>query len=167
MSFTLNLDGKPVRIEILRRHPKLVLWIDGQEHVVGRDAGSESGMQVLDIDGRSVRFARAGTDDRCMIRLAGQTFELTLPDANALGRGADDHGGEVRAPMPGTIVSIHKSAGEIVNRGDALLTIESMKLQMALSAPRDGVVAEILHQEGGRFDKDDIIARLVDENRKG
>jgi biotin carboxyl carrier protein len=69
--------------------------------------------------------------------------------------------------MPGTVVSIHKSAGNIISRGDALLTIESMKLQMALSAPRDGVVAEILRQEGERFDKDDIVARLVDKNRNG
>jgi len=167
MSFTLNLDGEQVRIEIRKRHPKLVLWIDGQEHVVGPDAGSVSGTQLLDIDGRAVRFTRAGTDDRCMIRLAGRTFELTLPDASALGRAADDHGSEVRAPMPGTVVSIHKSAGNIISRGDALLTIESMKLQMALSAPRDGVVAEILRQEGERFDKDDIVARLVDKNRNG
>ena len=83
MSFTLNLDGEQVRIEIRKRHPKLVLWIDGQEHVVGPDAGSVSGTQLLDIDGRAVRFTRAGTDDRCMIRLAGRTFELTLPDASS------------------------------------------------------------------------------------
>jgi len=167
MSFTLTLDGKPVLIKILRRHPKLVLEIDGREHVVDPDAESESHAQVLDIDGRVVRFTRAGADDRCMVRLAGRTFVITVPDASALGGSADDQGSEVRAPMPGTVVSIHKSAGHAVKRGDALLTIESMKLQMVLNAGRDGIVGELLRREGERFDKDDILARLADENREG
>ena len=66
----------------------------------------------------------------------------------------------VRAPMPGAIVSVHKAAGDQVTRGETLVTIESMKLQMALPAPRDGVIADVLRGAGETFDKDEIVARL-------
>jgi biotin carboxyl carrier protein len=35
-----------------------------------------------------------------------------------------------------------------------------MKLQMALNAPRDGVIAELTRQEGETFEKDEVIVRL-------
>jgi biotin carboxyl carrier protein len=64
--------------------------------------------------------------------------------------------------MPGAVVSVDKAAGEPVKRGETIVTIESMKLQTALVAPRDGVVAEILRKEGETFEKDEVIVRLVE-----
>jgi biotin carboxyl carrier protein len=66
----------------------------------------------------------------------------------------------VRAPMPGVVVSVQKTIGAAVRRGETILTIESMKLQMALNAPRDGVIAELPVREGDVFDKDAVLARL-------
>lgn len=62
--------------------------------------------------------------------------------------------------MPGAVLWVHKTAGAKVARGEAIVTIESMKLQMALTAPRDGVVAELMRAEGETFEKDEVIARL-------
>ena len=75
--------------------------------------------------------------------MAGRTFEATSlrsratrPKATA-GRRSDS----VRAPMPGSVVEVHKRPGDGVARGETLVTIESMKLQIALVAPRDGASA--------------------------
>jgi biotin carboxyl carrier protein len=62
--------------------------------------------------------------------------------------------------MPGAPVSLHKAVSDHVMRGETIVTIESMKLQTALPAPRDGVFATILYAEGDVFDKDEIIVRL-------
>jgi biotin carboxyl carrier protein len=47
-----------------------------------------------------------------------------------------------------------------VARGETLVTIESMKLQMTLLAPRDGRLAGVRRGVGETFDKDEIVAEL-------
>jgi biotin carboxyl carrier protein len=58
------------------------------------------------------------------------------------------------------VVSVHKAVGDSVARGETIVTIESMKLQTALIAPRDGVIAELYRKEGESFEKDEMIVRL-------
>ena len=147
MAFKLWLNGAVHEVEIIARRPHLVVAIDGREHEVS-------------ATGLPVHFARAHIGDRQIVRLGGATFEARLIDprsqADQSGAGRD----HVRAPMPGAIVAVHRPAGAAVKRGEAIVTIESMKLQMALNAPRDGVVAELMRQEGETFEKDEVIARL-------
>ena len=56
--------------------------------------------------------------------------------------------GAVTAPMPGVILSVEVKPGDTVARGQALLTLEAMKMKNTLRAPRDGVVAAVLAQPG-------------------
>lgn len=53
----------------------------------------------------------------------------------------------VRAPMPGRIVRVNVAQGDTVQRGQALLVLESMKMENTIAAPRDGVVSQ-LHVAG-------------------
>jgi 3-methylcrotonyl-CoA carboxylase alpha subunit len=53
--------------------------------------------------------------------------------------------------MPGVVVSVAVKPGETVEKGQALLVIESMKLETSLCAPRDGVVAEVPFAAGDSF----------------
>lgn len=50
---------------------------------------------------------------------------------------------EVRAPMPGNIVSIAVQPGDKVARGEQLCVLEAMKMKSLIRSPRDGVIAEI------------------------
>jgi biotin carboxyl carrier protein len=160
MGFQLTLDGRAYEIEIVRRRPHLAVRIDGREHeVLLTDDGGE-GRQTIDIAGIVVPLARAHVGPRQIVRLEGRTFEAELVDPRSAATGASPGQDAVKAPMPGAIVAVHKATGDPVKRGEAVVTIESMKLQMALPALRDGVIAELLYAEGGTFEKDEIIARL-------
>jgi len=50
----------------------------------------------------------------------------------------------IKAPLPGVVVAIKVKEGDQVKQGDALLILESMKMENAITAPRSGVVKRIL-----------------------
>jgi len=68
---------------------------------------------------------------------------------------------QVGAPMPGMIASIAVSVGHKVKEGDALLTLEAMKMFTTVTAPTSGTVQEILVAVGGTVESKDLMIRLV------
>ncbi|MCG2591187.1 ATP-grasp domain-containing protein [Ramlibacter sp. XY19] len=74
--------------------------------------------------------------------VADASFEP--PEADGAGGGAS----EVRAPFNGKVIAVQAGAGSSVKKGETLLVIESMKLEHALAAPRDGVVQSVHVQPG-------------------
>ena len=73
---------------------------------------------------------------------------------DALGGPAEDesalapgHEG-VDAPVPGNVWQVRTSIGDRVHAGQAVVVLESMKMEMEVTAPCDGIVAEILCQQG-------------------
>lgn len=159
MALKLVLDGNLHEIDIVRRRPHLVVRIDGREHEVSVIGSYGDGRQTIEIAGTGVHFARAHAGDRQFLRLDGRSFEAKLLDPRSEEGGGSGQDG-VKAPMPGVVISLHKAVGDRVLRGETIVTIESMKLQTALPAPRDGVIAAILHVAGEVFDKDEVIVRL-------
>ncbi len=116
----------------------------------------------LQIDGRTVPLVVAVDGDVVHVHMQGAAYRLCYSDAltrlSLEGQGAADD--SVPAPMPGTVVAVHVAAGASVRRGEALLVIESMKLETTIGAPRDGVV-KTLHVELGRsFERDAPLVTL-------
>ncbi len=90
--------------------------------------------------------------DRLTVILDGTNHELVLVDplASAL---ADTAGGDrLMAPMPGRVVDVLVRPGDTVARGDVLLVLEAMKVQMRLAAPRAGVVDAVRAAPGDLVD---------------
>ena len=58
-------------------------------------------------------------------------------------------GGEtVKAPLPGTVLTIKTQVGAAVNAGDVLLILEAMKMENEIVAPVAGTVAQIIVAQG-------------------
>ncbi len=161
MPFKLAIDGKPHSLTILARRPQLVVAVDGRRHVVETVDAAGDGRRALTIDGAETGFVRAETVEGALLRIDGRTIEVRRLDAATEASAAGSGAHLVRAPMPGIVISIHKTAGDSVRRGETVITIESMKLQMKLDAPRDGEIAEIGIREGEGFEKDAVLARLA------
>ncbi len=62
---------------------------------------------------------------------------LLPPHAEAIG------GGRVMAPIPGRVTAVLVAAGDGVARGQALVVLEAMKMELTLSAAADGVVDDV------------------------
>jgi len=64
------------------------------------------------------------------------------------------------APMPGKIVDIFLSDGDLVNEGEPILTLEAMKMQNEITANCNGVIRKIRVQTGQSVMKDELLVEI-------
>jgi 3-methylcrotonyl-CoA carboxylase alpha subunit len=110
---------------------------------------------------------RAGALAR--LRLHGQTivFEdglaFAFSDEAAVADAAHAAGdNQIRSPMPGKIVQAPVAEGETVTKGQVLVVLEAMKMEHALTAPADGVLAELKVKLGDQVSEGVVLARLAE-----
>jgi pyruvate carboxylase len=95
--------------------------------------------------------------------LNGQPRSVRVPDRSKVAKrpprrkAVADHPDEVGAPMPGTVTTVNVGVGQIVSRGDVLVTIEAMKMETSVRAERDGVVSEVVARPGEHVEAKDLL----------
>lgn len=65
--------------------------------------------------------------------------------------------GKVNSPMPGLVLKIDVSKGDVVQKGDTLLTLEAMKMENLIKSPSDGIVKSIEVKEGAVVSKNEVM----------
>jgi 3-methylcrotonyl-CoA carboxylase alpha subunit len=68
--------------------------------------------------------------------------------------------GTILSPMPGRIIAVNVAAGDMVTKGQKLLTLEAMKMEHTLTAPFDGVVAELNAEAGAQVQVEALLVRI-------
>ena len=105
-------------------------------------------------------------DVKVFFELNGQPRVVNVPNRSATAKrlarrkAEDGNDAHIAAPMPGLISSVAVQTGQAVKTGDLILTIEAMKMETALHAPRDGTVSEMLVKPGSLIDAKDLLAVL-------
>ncbi len=126
------------------------LEADGRRGAVGRRDGD-----ALTIDGVRCRAPVVRDRDTLFVIVDGVAWPLRLLDPLAPPRSEGVGGDRLVAAMPGRIVGVETEPGAAVKRGEVLLVLEAMKVQMRLTAPRDGVVAAVRAVLGDLVDDGD------------
>ena len=120
--------------------------------------GSTLEAELLDVDLHPEDLLVVD-DDEVVVFEAGEAFSFRAPKALAGGPGGESDG-SVLSPMPGKIVSVSVKAGDTVAKGQTLLVLEAMKMEHALAAPFDGVVAELTAEAGGQVSEGVVLVKL-------
>ena len=83
------------------------------------------------------------------------------PKAEAPKPAAPVAGGiQVKSPLPGSVIKVLVAEGQVVKKGDTLLTLESMKMENAIMAEQDGTVKQIAVTPGQNVMQDDLLIVL-------
>ena len=96
--------------------------------------------------------------------LGGQ--EKTVPIAPSLSSGFESGSGEVKAPLPGVIVSIPVAEGDEVKKGQTIMVIEAMKMESEIASPIDAKVSKIQVKERSLVQEGDVLMVLEGEEVK-
>ena len=100
---------------------------------------------------------------RTLVTEQGRSWQVTPWRAATSGAAAAGDGA-ILAPMPGRIIAVSVAPGEKVTKGQKLVTLEAMKMEHGLSAPFDGIVKDMPHDEGAQVQEGTLLARIVAED---
>jgi pyruvate carboxylase subunit B len=130
---------------------------------------SEGHLSLI-LEGRSAEVVvKPGGSGRYIVHLSGRNFEVDLKDEKGLllerfGLAGISHEGihEVRAPMPGLVLSVGIEAGSHVSLGQGLVVLEAMKMENELRASSEGTVKAIHVAAGDAVSKNDLLLEIQD-----
>ena len=71
--------------------------------------------------------------------------------------------GSVGAPMPGTVVEVRVTEGDKVEKGQPLIVLSAMKMEMIVQSPVAGTVKRILAEKDMKLEGDDLIMDIENE----
>lgn len=64
---------------------------------------------------------------------------------------------QVKAPMPGLVLSVLVAEGDEVKKGDSLLVLEAMKMENMIKSPSDGIIKKIEVKQGNTVEKNELL----------
>lgn len=139
----VTIDGKTYTVEIFRaENGSLDIRLSGSE--------SARASAYVSIDG-SKRW----------VTVNGQTWVLTKSSS---GRRSSGHGahaaGELIAPMPGQVRAVQVAEGDSVTKGQTLIIVEAMKMEIKVAAPREGKVKSLKVRQGQIVEREQTLAEI-------
>jgi biotin carboxyl carrier protein len=163
----INLKNEQYDVKVFGCPEKYTLQVgDGiPRQVLLTEAGS--GKRVIQLGNKSTKIQMAMKGDTAYIHAYGRTFTLSIMDPveQAAGNtGASSN--TAKAPMPGVVVEANVAPGDQVTKGQPMVTIESMKMLMVITAPMSGSVSCVHFEPGQTFDKNAVLVSITQEEKK-
>ncbi|OZI77074.1 acetyl/propionyl/methylcrotonyl-CoA carboxylase subunit alpha [Bordetella genomosp. 12] len=145
-------QGQTREAEFTRDAAGWSLTVDGNTHALQWRAHPSANPELaydlrLSLGGQDVSGNVVLHGGRAHVLRQGATIVLERRD-RYVDEGQEGHGGGLTAPMPGKIIAIAVQAGDRVDKGQALLVMEAMKMEHTIAAPAAGVVSKVFYALG-------------------
>ena len=137
--YTISLDGRAYRVELV---------------------GAEDGRLEALIDDRRVVAYISSEDQMRWVTVNGRTYLLTRSAGTSKGSASHEAPPKLTAPMPGQVRTVNVSAGDVVTKGQVLIVLEAMKMEIRLQAPFDGMVSSVNARVGQTVEREQVLVRM-------
>ena len=105
-------------------------------------------------DGNLHSFLWTWTGNALQLWVDGNLFIFEkIESRRQVNRESSGRGSDILAPMPGKVGQILVQPGDSVQRGQTVIILESMKMELEIAAQRDGVVKRVAVELGAQVDK--------------
>jgi biotin carboxyl carrier protein len=140
--WTVAIDGATAQVEIDDAGRTTVDGVGVETTALG------AGEFLVRVGGATTRVLVAGPADAPWVWHDGIAYRPAVADPSDRAPRPREASGDLSAPMPATVRAIHVEAGDAVTRGQTLVVLEAMKMELPLRAPADGVVADVACRVG-------------------
>jgi len=115
---------------------------------------------IVTVDGHRQRVTFVRAKNVWWVQTRSGVVRLHALELLPEPRAPADAGGSLRAPMPGVVLANLVEVGQRVNKGDALLKLEAMKMEHTIRTAADGVVEAIFFTPGDTVAADTLLIQL-------
>ena len=135
----------------------------GEKTVDAQILQAKDGKLDLLIDGRRLTAYVSSDNAKRWVTVNGRTILLNKSAGSRSRGGAHHHAvGELTAPMPGQVRAVNVSEGDTVNKGQTLLLLEAMKMEIRIQSPQNGVVGKLLVKQGQTVEREQMLIEIRD-----
>jgi biotin carboxyl carrier protein len=119
---------------------------------------AEGGKLDLLIDGERITACVSSDHAKRWVTIHGRTFVLTKQSGSRRSAGSHHHAaGELTAPMPGQVRAVNVNEGDEVIKGQTLMVLEAMKMEIRIQSPSDGVISSISVKVGETVEREQTL----------
>jgi biotin carboxyl carrier protein len=162
-------------VKISFEHNAEILPVDLTSSGAGRSYRATLGEKVFDIeilqakdgkldlliDGKRLTAYVSSDHAKRWVTVNGQTFVLTKSSVGRKGAGGHHYtAGELTAPMPGQVRAVNVNEGDTVTKGQTLLVLEAMKMEIRVQAPHGGVVKKLFVNQGQTVEREQMLLEI-------
>ncbi|HAD95936.1 MAG TPA: acetyl-CoA carboxylase biotin carboxyl carrier protein subunit [Cryomorphaceae bacterium] len=140
-----TLNGKEYRLDLVKERNGMHLLKDDQSFRIS----------YIDMDYETKTFSLQVNGNTYTVE-AKDRFDLLLEELGMEDL-ASSAVNDLKAPMPGLVLSLEVKAGDTVSKGDALVVLEAMKMENVLKAASDAVVKNITVEVGKAVEKNQVL----------
>ena len=161
MKFSFDYNTETIPVDLMPSGKSYRATI-GDETVKVEVLQAEDGKLDLLIDDKRVTAYVSSDNARRWVTINGQTFVLTKSSAvRTRGHGGHHAAGELTAPMPGQVRAVNVGEGDAVTKGQTLLVLEAMKMEIRIHAPQDGTIKKLFVKQGQTVDREQLLIEIT------
>ncbi len=143
----LKIDDKKYELKIISFKSNLLEFIFDNSYYE---------IRVLESTSTDLRILINGNP--LTLKKHSKLAEIIEKSAGRGGGGSSQN--SISSQIPGRVISISINKGDSVKKGDNIVVLESMKMQVAIKSPRDGIIKELKVKEGQSISRNDVVAVL-------
>jgi biotin carboxyl carrier protein len=160
VKFSFDYNAETILVDLMLSGKSYRATI-GDETVNVEVLQTEGGKLDLLIDYKRFTAYVSSDNAKNWVTINGQTFVLTKSSgARRRGHGGHHAAGELTAPMPGQVRAVNVSEGEFVTKGQTLLVLEAMKMEIRVQALQDGTVKKLFVKQGQTVEREQILIEV-------
>jgi len=133
----------------------------GDQTVEVEILGAQDGQLNLLIDGERITTYVSSDNAKRWVTINGRTFLLTKQSGSRRsGSGHHHTAGELTAPMPGQVRAVNVNEGDAVTKGQTLMVLEAMKMEIRIQSPSDGTVGKLFVKQGETVEREQMLVEV-------
>lgn len=125
---------------------------------------AEDGQLNLLVGGERVTAYVSSDNAKRWVTVNGRTLLLTKQSGSRKSGAKHDHSSELAAPMPGLVRAVNVQEGDAVTKGQTLMLLEAMKMEIRIQSPGEGVIKKLLVKQGQTVEREEKL--IIVESQK-